>query len=409
MFFKNYRTVIFIGVVVAAALVLLSYSLKYDSGAGVVKKLVLEAATPVQRLFNASIEGVENAWLRYIHLVGLEEDNRSLKNKIAALQAELILYKEGYLEAQRLKKLLSLLEDRQYKFTAARVIAKEQAALSKTLWIDKGSAHGLKSGMPVLVPPGLIGRLTDVSWHSSKVLLLIDENSNVDVLIQRTRVQGIVRGAGSRGCVVRYISKVQDVKEGDVVNGTVRRITEFGAFVDIGGVQALLPVSEMTWGRVEDAKSLYKSGDAIEAVIINLDWENDRITLSFKDTLPDPWNDVVRNYIEGSIHKGRISRLTDFGAFVTLEAGVDGLLHISKLGKGKKIKHAQDVLTRDREIDVKIEKIDRDNKRISLDLASNSEEKKDSAEPGDDYKSYMPKAPKTMGTFGDLLSKAKKK
>ncbi|PKN18065.1 MAG: rod shape-determining protein MreC [Deltaproteobacteria bacterium HGW-Deltaproteobacteria-6] len=217
MFFKNYRTVIFIGVVVAAALVLLSYSLKYDSGAGVVKKLVLEAATPVQRLFNASIEGVENAWLRYIHLVGLEEDNRSLKNKIAALQAELILYKEGYLEAQRLKKLLSLLEDRQYKFTAARVIAKEQAALSKTLWIDKGSAHGLKSGMPVLVPPGLIGRLTDVSWHSSKVLLLIDENSNVDVLIQRTRVQGIVRGAGSRGCVVRYISKVQDVKEGDVV------------------------------------------------------------------------------------------------------------------------------------------------------------------------------------------------
>ncbi len=71
--------------------------------------------------------------------------------------------------------------------------------------------------MPVIVPPGLIGRLTDVSWHSSKVLLLIDENSNVDVLIQRTRVQGIVRGAGSRGCMVRYISKIQDVKEGDMV------------------------------------------------------------------------------------------------------------------------------------------------------------------------------------------------
>ncbi|PKN18008.1 MAG: 30S ribosomal protein S1 [Deltaproteobacteria bacterium HGW-Deltaproteobacteria-6] len=207
--------------------------------------------------------------------------------------------------------------------------------------------------------------------------------------------------------------KVEELKKslqkGMTVRGIVTSVRDFGAFVDIGGVQALLPVSEMTWGRVEDAKSLYKSGDAIEAVIINLDWENDRITLSFKDTLPDPWNDVVRNYIEGSIHKGRISRLTDFGAFVTLEAGVDGLLHISKLGKGKKIKHAQDVLTRDREIDVKIEKIDRDNKRISLDLASNSEEKKDSAEPGDDYKSYMPKAPKTMGTFGDLLSKAKKK
>lgn len=217
MFFKNYRTVIFVGAVIFAALILLSYSLKYDSGTSFVKKLVLEAASPVQKFFNTSIGGVENAWMRYVHLVGLEEDNRNLKNKIAGLQAELILYKEGYQEAQRLKKLLSLQDDHQSNFMSARVIGKEQAALSKTLWINKGSAHGLTPGMPVLVPPGLIGRLTDVSWHSSKVLLLIDENSNVDVLIQRTRVQGIVRGAGSRGCVVRYISKIQDVKEGDVV------------------------------------------------------------------------------------------------------------------------------------------------------------------------------------------------
>jgi len=199
------------------------------------------------------------------------------------------------------------------------------------------------------------------------------------------------------------------LQKGMTVHGIVTSVRDFGAFVDIGGVQALLPVSEMTWGRVEDTRSLYKPGDTIETVIINLDWENDRITLSFKDTLPDPWNEVVRNYVEGSIHKGTVSRLTDFGAFITLEAGVDGLLHISKLGKGKKIKHAQDVLTKDREIDVKIEKIDRDNKRISLDLASSGEEKKGSEESSEDYKSYMPKAPKTMGTFGDLLSKAKKK
>ncbi len=88
---------------------------------------------------------------------------------------------------------------------------------------------------------------------------------------------------------------------------------------------------------------------------------------------------------------------------------MDDLLHISKLGKGKKIKHAQDVLTKDREIDVKIEKIDRENKRISLDLASNSEDKKDSTEERDDYQSYMPKASKTMGTLGDLLQKSGKK
>ncbi|PKN87013.1 MAG: rod shape-determining protein MreC [Deltaproteobacteria bacterium HGW-Deltaproteobacteria-1] len=217
MFLKNYRTVILAGAIIAAALILLSYNLRYDTGAGVLKNMILEAATPFQKVFNASVAGVENAWKRYIHLVGLEEDNRKLKSKITALQEELILYKEGNLEAQRLKKLLSLQDAYGHRFIAARVIGKELSVVSKTLWIDKGKTHGLKPGMPVLVSPGLIGRLTDVSWHSSKVLLLIDENSNVDVLIQRTRVQGIARGAGTLGCVLRYVSKIQDVKEGDVV------------------------------------------------------------------------------------------------------------------------------------------------------------------------------------------------
>lgn len=217
MFFKNYRTVIFVGAVFVAALLLLSYNLKYASDAGWAKKLVLEAATPVQKSFNSCIEGVEDAWMRYIHLVGLEEENRLLKGKVAGLQAELLLYKEGKQEAERLQKILELSKEHPRNGVAARVIGREQAALSKTIWINKGSTDGLKSGLPVIAPPGVIGRLTDVTWHSSKVMLLIDENSNVDVLIQRTRVQGIVRGVGSRGCIVKYISKIQDVKEGDTV------------------------------------------------------------------------------------------------------------------------------------------------------------------------------------------------
>ena len=217
MFLKNYRTVIFVGAIIAAALILLSYNLRYDTGTSVLKKIVMEAAEPVQKMFSASVEAVENAWRRYIHLVGLEEENRKLNKTINALQEELNLYKEGNLEAQRLKKLLSLQDTYPHRFIASRVIGKELSMISKTLWIDKGEKDGLVSGMPVLVSPGLIGRLTDVTWHSSKVLLLVDENSNVDVLIQRTRVQGIARGAGSRGCVLRYVPKIQDVKAGDVV------------------------------------------------------------------------------------------------------------------------------------------------------------------------------------------------
>lgn len=200
----------------------------------------------------------------------------------------------------------------------------------------------------------------------------------------------------------------ETLQTGMIVRGIVKSVRDFGAFVDIGGVQALLPISEMSWGRVEDPKLLYTPGTSIEAVIINLDWENNRITLSYKDTLPDPWNEVIAKYREGSVYKGKVSRLTDFGAFITLEAGVDGLLHISKLARGKKINHARDVLTSGADIEVKIEKIDRENKRISLNLVTESGDSSE-AESTEDYKSYMPRAPKTMGTLGDLLKKSGKK
>ncbi|MDD4091838.1 MAG: rod shape-determining protein MreC [Smithellaceae bacterium] len=217
MFFKNYRAVIFVGAVILAAVFLFSYGLKYDTGQSLLQRLALGAAAPVQKLFTLCVESVDNAWTRYIRLVGLEEENRKLKGAIGELQAQLTLYRQGYLESRRLQTLLSLTEREPYRFIAARVIGREQAALAKTLWIDKGEAHGLKPGMPVMAPPGLIGRLTNVSRHSAKVQLLIDEGSNVDVLVERTRQQGMLRGAGSRGCVVRYISKIQDVREGDVI------------------------------------------------------------------------------------------------------------------------------------------------------------------------------------------------
>ena len=217
MFLRNYKTVIFVVAILAIALILLSYNFKKETDTGVVKKIVLEAAAPVQMVLNLSVKSVSDAWLRYIFLVGLEEDNKNLKKKIDELKAELVLYQEGYLEAQRLNKLLSLKNNYDYRFISARVIGKEPAALSRTIMINKGSVHGLKIGMPVIAPQGLIGRLVDVSWYTSKVLLLIDESSNIDVILQRTRLQGVIRGAGPRGCILKYISKTQDVQEGETV------------------------------------------------------------------------------------------------------------------------------------------------------------------------------------------------
>ncbi|MBN1470847.1 MAG: S1 RNA-binding domain-containing protein [Syntrophaceae bacterium] len=196
------------------------------------------------------------------------------------------------------------------------------------------------------------------------------------------------------------------LQQGMTVSGVVTSVQKFGAFVDLGGIQALLPVSEMGWGRVEDPKVLYAPGDKIEAVIINLDWEANRITLSAKATLPNPWDGFVRKYSEGSLLKGKVSNLTNFGAFVVLEDGVEGLLHISKIARGKKIKHAGDVMKAGEDIEVKIEKIDRENKKISLDLAG-SDKETSVATDEDDFRGYIGKSPKTMGTLGDMFKKKK--
>ncbi len=269
----------------------------------------------------------------------------------------------------------------------------------------------IKGGFAVKISANAIGfcpysqmdtkKIDDVALYVGKkfdfMIIEYAENGRTIVLSRRPLLEKIEQ------------EKIKELKgslqKGMLVHGVVKAVRDFGAFVDIGGIQALLPVSEMAWGRVEDAKALYFPGDKIEAKIINLDWENERITLSFKDTLPDPWNDIVNKYPEGSIHKGRVSRLTDFGAFITLEAGVDGLLHISKLAHGKKIKHSRDVLSPNAQLEVRIEKIDPLNKRISLDLAGNE----NAASEKEELKDYMAKAPEMMGTLGDVFKKAGKK
>jgi small subunit ribosomal protein S1 len=199
----------------------------------------------------------------------------------------------------------------------------------------------------------------------------------------------------------------ESLKKGMTVSGVVTSVQKFGAFVDLGGIQGLLPVSEMGWGRVEDPKVLYSQGDKVEVVVINLDWENNRITLSAKATLPNPWDEFVRKYSEGSLFKGKISSLTNFGAFIKMEDGVEGLLHISKIARGKKIKHAGDVLKAGEEIEVKIEKIDRENRKISLDLAGNDKDTSIATDE-EDFRGYIGKSPETMGTLGDMFKKAGK-
>lgn len=216
-FFKNYKTIFFIIIFLTIVIIVLFSNVKQKAPSVFLAKFVLEAASPVQNILNTSVKSVSDAWRRYLLLVGIEEENRNLKKKINDMQSQLILFQEGYLEAQRLKDILALKDDNNFRAVTARIIGRAQVALSQIILINKGTTHGLSTGMPVMAPPGLVGRVIDVSWHSAKVLPLIDENSNIDAIVQRTRIQGIIRGAGSRGCVLKYISKTQDVQEGDII------------------------------------------------------------------------------------------------------------------------------------------------------------------------------------------------
>ncbi len=195
----------------------------------------------------------------------------------------------------------------------------------------------------------------------------------------------------------------QSLKVGMTVSGEITSIMKFGAFVDIGGLEGLIPISEISWGRVEDISSVVSVGQKIDVAIKKLDWENDKFSFSLKETQPDPWNNIGLKYPEGSIHKGNVSRLAPFGAFVTLEPGIDGLVHISELGKGKMINHPHEVLEKNQAIEVKIVRVDEDQKRLSLALVSDDK----NSEAVDYYRKQRAanseKSPGSLGTLGDIL------
>ena len=202
------------------------------------------------------------------------------------------------------------------------------------------------------------------------------------------------------------------LQEGMTVGGKITSIRDFGAFVDIGGVDGLIPISEIGWGRVDEINEILHVGQKVEAVILSLDWEKQHITLSLKKTLADPWDTVAENYPIQTCHPGTVSRLTPFGAFVTLEPGVDGLLHISKLGAGRKLNHPREILEIGQRIEVRIEDLDTQKKRLSLDLAANQAQAATGGEE-EDFRKYTEqsagKPAAGLGTLGALLKEELRK
>jgi small subunit ribosomal protein S1 len=193
------------------------------------------------------------------------------------------------------------------------------------------------------------------------------------------------------------------VTEGMTVNGTVTSLQEYGAFVDIGGLEGLLPISEIGWSRVKDVHDVLTVGQQIQVIVKSIDREKERISLSIKDTLADPWDHVAQLFPEGSFQTGLVSRLATFGAFVTLGNGVDGLIHISKLGGGKRINHPRDVLKEGEEVEVRVEAVDRAERRISLAMAGPARAAEEEEATLAEFRRQATESSRGMGTLGDLL------
>ncbi len=161
---------------------------------------------------------------------------------------------------------------------------------------------------------------------------------------------------------------ISTLKEGDIIEGMVKNITDYGIFVDLGGIDGLLHITDISWGRVTNPSELFKVGERIKVKVINFDRENERVSLGYKQIRPDPWTKAEEKYPVGARIKGRIVNITNYGAFIELEEGIEGLIHISEMSWIKKMKHPSQLLSIGDVVEAMVLDLDVQRKRISLSL-----------------------------------------
>jgi rod shape-determining protein MreC len=181
------------------------------------EQIIVEVTAPFQRLITGTINIIEGIWLKYFDLINVRDENDRLMGEIEALRMENSRYQETLATHERLQKLLQFKKTINWPVVAAQVIGRDPTGWFKSVIIDKGKNSGLKVNMPVVNADGVVGRLVSVSPNYSKVLLIIDQNSAVDCIIQRSRDEGIVKGLTAKLCTLDYMLKTSDVVVGDKV------------------------------------------------------------------------------------------------------------------------------------------------------------------------------------------------
>jgi len=215
--FRRYTLLIFIILLLLFALVLMSLRAKQRKGVEFFDALLMEVCSPFQKAATLVIKTVQGTFQQYVFLVNLEKENRMLKQKIAELQEENHRMKEMKLANERLRQLLHFREKNSPSMIGAEVIGQDPSSWFKSVTIDKGERDGVKKGMAVISPVGVIGQILKTAPHYATVLLITDYNSAIDSIVERTRAKAIVEGKGENRCQLKYLLRAEEVAVGDVV------------------------------------------------------------------------------------------------------------------------------------------------------------------------------------------------
>lgn len=235
----------------------------------------------------------------------------------------------------------------------------------KVIEVVKGGLIALINGIRVFVPSSQIS-----NRYVEDLTSFVGKEFNFNIIEfdrSKRRVVAGRKALAQNEVETKRKEIFSKINAGDRIDGTVSRIVDFGAFVDLGGVDGLIHISEMSWGRVKKVTDVLKEGDSVKVTVLDVDAEKGKISLSLKDLNADPWKDADTKYAVGNIVEGKVVRMVPFGAFVELAEGVDGLVHISQISY-KHVVKPEDELTVGQMISAKVTELDLENKKISLSI-----------------------------------------
>ncbi|MGN7943533.1 30S ribosomal protein S1 [Bacillus sp. 22446] len=314
------------------------------------------------------------------------KDGDELELKVTKVEDDALILSKRAVDADR------AWEDLEKKFETKEVFEAEVKDVVKGgLVVD----IGVRGFIPAsLVEAHYVEDFTDYKGKTlSLVVVELDREKNRVILSHRAVVEQ------------EQLDKKQDFLQklavGSVIDGKVQRLTDFGAFVDIGGIDGLVHISQLSHAHVEKPSDVVEEGQEVKVKVLAVDRDNERISLSIKETLPGPWSQIGEKVKQGDVLEGTVQRLVSFGAFVEILPGVEGLVHISQISH-KHIGTPQEVLEEGQTVKVKVLDVNEDEERISLSIRELEENSEKQIE--EDYRQYQAKEENTSGfQLGDLI------